>query len=155
MTFFSALGQKQGYIAYFSKWLLKTSHLFTGIVSNFSLFRALACINQEKENLHVNSSPRIDPHKELESCSNTMVLSNGVTVGFGFSEVWWFFIFYWGDAFGDLDPLWDKEVSWSRVPTLSFCVYVCVYTCVCIFNVTLTFSALVLPREHLFTNLVV
>lgn len=33
------------------------------------------------------------------------------------------------------------------VLTLSFCVYVCVYTCVCIFNVALTFSALVLPRR--------
>ena len=35
----------------------------------------------------VNSSPRTNPYKELESGSNTMVLLNGVTVGFGFSEV--------------------------------------------------------------------
>lgn len=95
----------------------------------------------------VSSFPRTNPHKELESGSNTMVLSNGVTVGLGFSDVWWFLVLYWGDAFGDLDPLWDKEVSWSRVPTLSFCVYVCVCTCACIFKVTLTFSALVLPNK--------
>lgn len=116
-------------------------------MSSFSLFRALASINQEKKNLlgpkNLLFSPNLSIERTTESGSTIIVLLPcGVTAGLWFSDG--------GSSTAEMKPL----VVWILNGTQGYSgLGIQLYHCVCVsgvvvvLNVTFTISVLVLQSK--------